>query len=105
MKTDDFFVITINRELGSGGRTVGEQLAKRLEVPFYDKVLIQQLKKKYGLNTDEIERLKGQKHNWWAEFKRSIRMMPNYVAPKIVPDYIHNLSFLLKLIILLILIF
>ena len=54
MKTDDFFVITINRELGSGGRTVGEQLAKRLEVPFYDKVLIQQLKKKYGLNTDEL---------------------------------------------------
>jgi cytidylate kinase len=95
MKTDDFFVITINRELGSGGRTVGEQLAKRLEVPFYDKVLIQQLKKKYGLNTDEIERLKGQKHNWWAEFKRSIRMMPNYVAPKIVPDYSSMPDFLI----------
>ena len=78
MKQDEIFVITINRELGSGGRTVGEKLAKRLEVPFYDKALIQQLKKKYGLNTDEIERLKGQKHNWWAEFKRSVMMMPNY---------------------------
>ena len=62
MKQDEVFVITINRELGSGGRTVGEKLAKRLEVPFYDKALIQELKKKYGLTTDEIERLKGQEH-------------------------------------------
>lgn len=95
MKQDEIFVITINRELGSGGRTVGEKLAKRLEVPFYDKKLIQQLEKKYGLNTDEIERLKGQKHNWWADFKRSIRMMPNYVAPKIVPDYSSMPDFLI----------
>ena len=75
MRQDENFVITINRELGSGGRTVGEKLAKRLEVPFYDKALIQELKKKYGLTTEEIERLKGQEHNWWAEFKRSIMMM------------------------------
>ena len=46
MKQDEIFVITINRELGSGGRTVGEKLAKRREVPFYDKALIQGWKKK-----------------------------------------------------------
>ena len=88
-------MITINRELGSGGRTVGEKLAKRLEVPFYDKALIQELKKKYGLTTEEIERLKGQEHNWWAEFKRSIMMMPNYVAPRIIPDYASMPDFLI----------
>ena len=85
MKQDEVFVITINRELGSGGRTVGEKLAKRLEVP----------KKKYGLTTDEIERLKGQEHNWWAEFKRSIMMMPNYVAPRVIPDYASMPDFLI----------
>ena len=95
MKQDEVFVITINRELGSGGRTVGEKLAKRLEVPFYDKALIQELKKKYGLTTDEIERLKGQEHNWWAEFKRSIMMMPNYVAPRVIPDYASMPDFLI----------
>ena len=72
MKLTDRFVITINRELGSGGRTIGEKLAQRLGVPFYDKALIQGLKEKYGLTTDEIERLKGQQHNWWADFKRSL---------------------------------
>ena len=68
MKLNEKFVITINRELGSGGRTIGEKLAKRLGVPFYDKVLIQGLQERYGLTTEEIERLKGQKHNWWADF-------------------------------------
>ena len=85
MKQNEKFVITINRELGSGGRSIGEKLAKRLGVPFYDKALIQQLKEKYGLSTEEIERLKGQQHNWWADFKRSLKMMPSYMAPQFVP--------------------
>ena len=85
MKLTDRFVITINRELGSGGRTIGEKLAQRLGVPFYDKALIQGLKEKYGLTTDEIERLKGQQHNWWADFKRSLKIMPSFAAPNIIP--------------------
>lgn len=85
MKLTEKFVITINRELGSGGRTIGEKLAKRLDVPFYDKALIQGLKDRYHLSTDEIERLKGQRHNWWADFKRSMMMMPNYMSSDYVP--------------------
>lgn len=85
MKKGQKFVITINRELGSGGRTIGQKLAERLRVPFYDKVLIQGLKEKYGLTTEEIERLKGQKHNWWADFKRSLKLMPSFAAPKLIP--------------------
>ena len=32
--------ITISREYGSGGREIGEKLARRLGIPFYDKELI-----------------------------------------------------------------
>ena len=39
MKKNERFVITINRELGSGGRTVGRVLAEKLGVPYYDKML------------------------------------------------------------------
>lgn len=85
MKLAEKFVITINRELGSGGRTIGEKLAKRLDVPFYDKALIQGLKDRYHLSTEEIERLKGQRHNWWSDFKRSMMMMPNYMSSDYVP--------------------
>ena len=94
MKLNEKFVITINRELGSGGRRIGEKLAKRLEVPFYDKALIQGLKEKYELTTEEIERLKGQQHNWWADFKRSLKIMPSYAVPQIIsaknaiPDFL-----------------
>lgn len=94
MKKNEKFVITINRELGSGGRTIGEKLGVKLMVPFYDKALIQQLKDQYHLTVEEIERLKGQKHNWLADFKRSMMMMPNYVTPQYIgtpnsiPDFL-----------------
>ena len=39
MNKNEKFVITLNRELGSGGRTVGRKLAERLEVKYYDKAL------------------------------------------------------------------
>ena len=72
MKKDEKFVITINRELGSGGRTVGEKLAAKLGVPFYDKALIKALQEKYNLSVEEIERMKGRSHSWWADFKRIV---------------------------------
>ncbi len=74
MKKDEKFVITINRELGSGGRTVGEILAKKLGVAFFDKLLIKELTEKYHLDVNEIERMKGQSHSWWADFKRSMNL-------------------------------
>ena len=34
------FIINIGRQLGSGGREIGEKLAARLGIDFYDKELI-----------------------------------------------------------------
>ena len=72
MNRNEKFVITINRELGSGGRSVGKKLAERLGVKFFDKAVIKALKAKYHLTTEEIEKLKGQKEGWWAEFQRKV---------------------------------
>ena len=33
-------IITISREFGSGGRTVGRMVADKLGIPFYDKELV-----------------------------------------------------------------
>ena len=74
MNKNEKFVITINRELGSGGRTVGRKLAEKLGVSYYDKALINELEKKYHLTTEEIEKIKGQSHTWWADFKRVMRL-------------------------------
>jgi hypothetical protein len=36
-------IITISREFGSGGRTIGREVANRLGIPFYDKELVEQI--------------------------------------------------------------
>ena len=74
MNKSEKFVITINRELGSGGRTVGQKLAEKLGVEFYDKALINALEEKFNLSVKEIENLKGQSHSWWAELKRAFTL-------------------------------
>ena len=85
MNKNEKFVITINRELGSGGRTVGRKLAEKLGVDFYDKAVIKGLEEKYHLTVEEIEKLKGRNHGWWADFKRQMKGGPdmvNYYIPK-----------------------
>lgn len=36
-------IVTISREFGSGGRTIGKAVAQKLGVPYYDKALIKQV--------------------------------------------------------------
>jgi len=72
MNLKEKFVIAINRELGSGGRTVGEKLAAKLGVDFYDKALVKALEEKYHLTVEEIENLKVIKNNWWSDFSRVV---------------------------------
>lgn len=36
-------IITISREFGSGGRSIGREVANRLGIPFYDKELVEQI--------------------------------------------------------------
>ena len=48
-------VITIAREYGSGGRKIGELVAERLGVPFYDKEIIALTAQKSGFAEDFIK--------------------------------------------------
>lgn len=49
------FILTIAREYGSGGRLIGEALAKSLNVPFYDKAIISLAARECGLAESTIE--------------------------------------------------
>ena len=70
MNKNEQFVITINRELGSGGRTVGRLLAEKLGVPYYDKAIQKPLEEKFNMTLDQIEQLKGNDRSWWQSIKR-----------------------------------
>ena len=71
MNKNEKFIITINRELGSGGRTVGRKLAEKLGVTFYDKWLINELKSKFNISTEEVEKVKGGNSSWWRDLLNS----------------------------------
>ena len=47
-------VITISREFGSGGRTIGKLAAERLGIPCYDQELIEKIEEKSGLAKEFI---------------------------------------------------
>ena len=47
-------VVTISREFGSGGRTIGQKLAEELGIPCYEAELIQQLARESGFSEDYI---------------------------------------------------
>lgn len=50
------FVVNIGRQLGSGGKEIGEKLAARLGIDFYDKELITLASKESGLCREFFEK-------------------------------------------------
>lgn len=47
-------IITIGRELGSGGRTIGKEVANRLGIEYYDRQIIDEAAKLSGLSAEYI---------------------------------------------------
>ena len=56
-------VITISRQYGSGGREIGEKLAKALNIPFYDNELISRAAKESGFAEAAFERAEDKASN------------------------------------------
>ena len=48
-------IITISREFGSGGRTIGHKVAEKLGIPFYDKELVDQIALESGFAPQYVE--------------------------------------------------
>ena len=48
-------IIMISREFGSGGRFIGEEVAKKLGIAYYDKNIIGQIAEKSGLSPEYIQ--------------------------------------------------
>lgn len=49
-------IITIGREYGSGGRTIGKLVASKLGIKYYDRELIDEAAKESGLSPEFIEK-------------------------------------------------
>ena len=74
------FVITINREAGSGGKEIAEKLGELLGVKVYGKEILASIREKYDLSEEDLEKIKATKPGWWADFCRFYKQFGTTVA-------------------------
>ena len=77
-------IITISREFGSGGRTIGRMVAQRLGIPFYDKELVDQIALESGFAPKFVE-----EH---GEHSPGKSLLSYAFAPQGVPGVMNGLS-------------
>ena len=77
-------IITISREFGSGGRTIGRMVAERLGIPFYDKELVEQVALESGFAPKFVE-----EH---GEHSPTGSLFSYAFAPQGVPGIMNGLS-------------
>lgn len=77
-------IITISREFGSGGRTIGRKVAETLGIPFYDKELVDQIALESGFAPQFVE-----EHGEHAPGKS---LFAYAFAPQGVPGVMNGLS-------------
>ncbi len=77
-------IITISREFGSGGRTIGRKVAEQLGIPFYDKELVDQIALESGFAPKFVE-----EH---GEHSPGSSLFSYAFAPQGVPGVMNGLS-------------
>lgn len=77
-------IITISREFGSGGRTIGRMVAQRLGIPFYDKELVDQIAVESGFAPKFVEEN--------GEHSPGSSLFSYAFAPQGVPGVMNGLS-------------
>lgn len=77
-------IITISREFGSGGRTVGHLVAEKLGIPFYDKELVNEIALESGFAPKFVEEN--------GEHSPSGSLFSYAFAPQGVPGIMNGLS-------------
>jgi cytidylate kinase len=100
---DEKYILTIGRQLGSGGRQIGEQLASRLGIAFYDKELIQIASQESGLGKEFFEKVDEKKSHslfggqfpflgTWTDEYYSTNYLSNETLFQIQSDVIRKLA-------------
>lgn len=77
-------IITISREYGAGGRTIGRMIADQLNIPFYDKKLVEKVAEESGFASKFIE-----EH---GEHSPNGSLFSYAFAPQGVPGIMNGLS-------------
>ena len=82
------FVISIGREFGSGGKYIGEELAKRLNIKCYDNELLTKVSENYHIDMETLKKVdEKQKSSFWYSFATNyVFLKNNETAPVSASD-------------------
>lgn len=87
-------IITISREFGSGGRTIGKLVAKQLGVTYYDKELVKQVAVKTGFNEKYIEQMgEYSRERTWLGTLFSARGTPGVMNGMSADDFLWTIQY------------
>lgn len=82
------FIINIGRQYGSGGRLIGEKIAKKLGFSYYDKELINIASKESGLGKEFFEQADEKKsHSLFGGF---LGLRTNFMSDDFLYNYLSN---------------
>ncbi len=92
-------IITIGRELGSGGREIGVRLSKDLGIPFYDKELLDKAAEKSGYSKEIFEKNDEKPTNsfLYALAMGGTHFGPTYHRPLMLDIYLAQFNTMRKL--------
>lgn len=68
MKQTSPFVITISRQLGSGGAYIGQQLAKKLDIYYADREILSRAAKQLAVLEEDLESRDEKLLSFWKSF-------------------------------------
>ncbi len=88
MKLNSPFVITISRQLGSGGAYIGKQLAKNLNIFYADREIINMAAKQLSVLEEDLQSRDEKVSSFWQSFLQSYAFVNPYsynTQPEINP--------------------
>jgi CMP/dCMP kinase len=84
MKEPSHTIITISRQIGSGGAFIGQKLAKELGMSYVDREIITQAAKEFSLLEEDLESLDEKTPSFWQCFFQSSICSPDvYLPPQV----------------------
>lgn len=88
MKANKHCIINIGRQYGSGGRTIGKEIAKRLNIPYYDKELINLASKESGFGKEFFE--KADEKTRFSFFGNFLGLHSGFSGEEYTNNYLNN---------------
>lgn len=83
MKTSNPLIITISRQMGSGGAYIGQKLAKKLKIHYADREIIRKTAETLSIPEEDLELMDEKSQTWWDYIQLSSRYAADVYIPPV----------------------